>query len=121
MADTKETRMIKDLLGDDIVQTIITELGIASEPAEAQVEAVSTLGENIMLRITLETLKQLPLDAHAEFERLQDSGDAEAMKAFLVPYISDWDKFVRREAEKEFEETKTRIHMMEQGVDSAAE
>jgi hypothetical protein len=121
MAVSDDKKLLKDLLGDEVVQTIASELGITEESHEAQAAFISQLGENIMLRIALEAIKEMPEDKRGEFEAHMGSGDLEALKAFVLPLIPDWDKFVRREAEKEYELTKTRIRMMEQGVTSEAE
>lgn len=121
MALPDDKKLLKELLGDETVQTIASELGISEESPEAQADFISQLGENIMMRLALETLKELPEDKRPEFETHMGSGDMEALKAFVLPYIPDWDKFVRREAEKEYELTKTRIRMMEQGVAPDAE
>ncbi|MDO8517666.1 MAG: hypothetical protein Q7S26_00020 [bacterium] len=89
-------------------EQLVSELGIAGLGADMQGEIVSAVGENIVKAVTLAVILKLPPDAQAEFKRLMDTDDGEAVLKLLKTHIPDPDAFVEEEARKElgaFKET----------------
>lgn len=116
MKKDKDKQLIDALLGDEFATTIIQEFGLENDPPEAQVQFITLLGENIIQRISLEILKLLPDSQHDKFESFIGSGDMDGLRAFLLPYIPDFDRFVFNESQLEYESTKKRMHEIVQGV-----
>ena len=113
--DTQQ-QFIEEIMGDDFTRQIIAELEIQNLPPEIQAEIISMLGQNVMSRVVLEIVKVLPKSQYDTFESFMDSGDLDGLRAFLMPHIPDLSDFVRREASKEYEGTKMRLHRARQGV-----
>lgn len=113
MSTMHTQQMVASILGDGYSKQIISELGIESDTPDAQAELISAIGENIMMRLTLEILKILPESEHPKFDSFMGSGDIIGLREFLRPFIPDFDRFVQHEAMAEFETTKTRLREME--------
>lgn len=111
------TKLLHELLNDDIAQSVILDFKLQDDTPEEQAEFISQLGENIMLRLTLEILKLLPESEHERFKEFIGSGDMPGLRTFLMPHILDLDRFFQHEVMKEYEATKTRMREIEQGVD----
>jgi len=103
---------LHDLLKDDLTQTLITEFGIENESDDVKARLIAKFGENILGRVVLEMLNTLPADKRAGFDTLVGSGDPDALKAYLSPYIPDLDRFLHEETRKETDRIK--LHMRDQ-------
>lgn len=96
----------RQLLGDDFTKQVMRDFGIEAESPEAQVYLMSSLGENIIQRITLEVLKIIPESEHEKFGSFIGGGDMNGLRKFLEPYIPDVDEFMQKTAKEEYEATK---------------
>lgn len=103
---------IKNLLKSDFIQQAVRLFGIDGEPDETKAYLVDQLLENIAGRVFLEAGRVIPEDKRAEFNTLAESGEPDAIADFLAPYISDFPGFVRAEAQKEIDQT--RSYMLEE-------
>ncbi len=117
MTDTTDQKLVDEILGDEFTKQIITELGLENDTPEAQAELITMIGENLMSRLVLEIVKVLPESEHDAFEKFIGSGKLVELRDFLLPHIPDLDRFIQREITKEYEATKTRIHMIAEGVE----
>ena len=115
-AKKTEGQFIQAIMGDDFAKQIIEELDIGEMPQAFQLEMIMMLGKNVVSRVILEILKALPESEHATFESFMDSGDLDGLRLFLSKYIPDLDAFVKHEGNKEYEGSKTRLHMARQGM-----
>ena len=104
-----DKKMLEELLGDDITQKVLEELGIRNSSPEMQAELLAGLMSTILKRIALEVLTVLPKSEHAEFERYIGSGDGPGMQSFLRKHIPDADEFVARYASNEFDAIKSKF------------
>ncbi len=111
-----DTKIIDEMLGEEFMQTLLTDLSIQSQPPETQIEIVSKIGANIARRIVWAIIELLPPERHEEFMRLVDAGDGEGLQAFLAPYIPDQQKFAENEAIQEYDATKARAKMLMEGM-----
>lgn len=112
----KDTATLDSILGSDTVHLMLTELGMSESPREEKEAFLGALGRNILQRVLLETLKALPEEDHAEFERLFDARDMAAMQKFIDPRIPDFEQFIQTEAMQEYESTKSRMREIGQGL-----
>lgn len=97
---------IKQLLGDDFAKALIRDLGLEHETPEAQAYLVSSLGQNVFERITLEVLNTLPETEYENFSALTKAGDMNALRTFLEKHIPNLDGFIQKTARAEYEATK---------------
>ena len=121
MTHSSDDETIKEILSDDLTKQIIAELGLEAETPESQADIIAMIGENVLQRVVIEIAKELPEEARQGFEPFIGGGDIPGMREYLLPYIPDLDRFIQRHAAAEFEATKTRIHMIEQGVEEETE
>ena len=98
--------------GPNFVEKIVHEFGIESESDDAKAYLIGQLAENISGRMLLEARKLIPEEKQDEFRTLIEKTEASAIERFLATYISDFQSFVRTEAQKEIERTKT--YMLEE-------
>ena len=111
-----EQKIINDLLGEEVTQRMLQELGIHNSAKEQQEKLLVMLGENLLQRIMLELLTALPESARDEFESYVGSGDFEGMRKFVDKHVQNADELMQRIALNEYETIKTKIHMLEQGA-----
>ena len=91
---------------DELKKLIEKELGMEEFPEELQDEMIGKIGEQVMLRITLEILKRLTPEEQEEFEKIVSEGDYQAGYEFASSKISGFQEFVKGEALKELVELK---------------
>ena len=113
---SNDKRLIEEILGGDFAKKMLEEMELQHSTPEVQSEMLAKLGQNIIERVMLELLTAVPEPARAEFESHVGSGDVAAFRAFLEQHINDLDEFILHHANREFEQTKTRIQMLKQGV-----
>lgn len=101
--------MLKKLLGDELTQQIIKEMGIERDSPETQGALLSMLGDRIMQRIVVKIIKKLPASERVKFESLIGEGDILALRTLLHPYIPDVDLFIATEARHEFDTLKQKV------------
>jgi hypothetical protein len=111
-----DQKMIQEILGEDFTKKMLEEMELQHSSPEVQAELLAKLGQNIIERVMLELLSAVPEEVRGEFESHVGSGDVASFRAFLEKYISDLDEFITHHANREFEQTKTRIQMLKQGV-----
>ena len=116
MSTTTQKKLIDEILGDDFTKQMLRELGVENSSHAVQEEILAKLTTNVVERVMLEILTALPESERPEFESLVGSGDTQRFREFLEKNIEDVDGFIQSEVTKEYERTKTRIHMIEQGV-----
>lgn len=92
---------------EQIRAQIIQDLGISSLPEEAQNEIIESLGQNIIRRVTLEILKQIPEDKHEEFDDISQTGDQSQIMAFIETYIPNADEFIQTKTQETIDEFKS--------------
>ena len=113
---TAEQQLIEKILTDDFTRGMLKELGVHNSSHEAQEEILAKLSANIVERVMLEILTALPESARPEFESYVGGGDVHGFRTFLEKHFDDFDAFAQGEINKEYERTKTKIHMIAQGV-----
>lgn len=109
-------QVIKELLGEEVMQQATSELGLQDVPQDIQASLIANIGEGILRRVTLELLTALPEEDRDAFEQLIGGGDSEALRVFLEKRIPDLQEFMRLHAEREYEATKTAILAARAGV-----
>ncbi|MEK7628818.1 MAG: DUF5663 domain-containing protein [Patescibacteria group bacterium] len=97
---------INTILKEDMVQALLKEFRLENASSDTQAYFLSRMGQNIVNRLTLETLRVLPEDKRPAFDELVGKGDAEAIQKFIYPYIPNFDQFVQEEVRKEVARTK---------------
>lgn len=80
----------------DFKQLIIKELAIENFPPETQERILVKVGENIMKRVTLAFLDNLPEKDRPQFEDLSRAGDAIALQNFLRSRIVNADGLAKK-------------------------
>ncbi len=113
---TNDHALIEDILNEEFMQKALAECGLQNSKLADQEAFAIQLGENIMRRIVIEILAELPPIEHPVFESLVGSGKALEMNALIAKYIPNSAEFIHRHAIDEYEATKTEIHKLEQGV-----
>lgn len=108
---TKDTNVISELLGEEITQNAIAELGMQNASKEVQEPLLAMIGQGIIERVTLELLTALPPEERDRFEQLVGSGKGTELQELLERHIPDLEKFVQEQAEREYEAIKTSIVM----------
>ena len=101
-----DKKVIDNLLSDEFTKEIIRELGIERDSPESQAAVISSIGEVVMQRVTLEIQKRLPVSVRLQFESLLGEGDMQDFDSLLRPYIPDIDNLIATESRKEFETIK---------------
>jgi len=91
---------------DEIKKMLSQDLGINHLPAEAQEQIITKLGENILKKITLETVTLLSEEARGEFDTLSQAQDNKKMTEFLKQQIPDFDNFVKKIVQQSVEDFK---------------
>lgn len=109
-------KIFGEMLGDEFTKKVLEELGIQNSSHEAQTAILGNLGSNILKRLALEILSVLPKSDHATFEKFIGSSDTEGLRQFLLPRIPNLDQFLMHYANLEYEETKTQMRELNQGV-----
>lgn len=108
---TKDTNVISELLGEEVTQNAIAELGMQNASKEVQEPLLAMIGQGIIERVTLELLTALPPEERDRFEQLVGSGNGTELQELLERHIPDLEKFVQEQAEREYEAIKTSIVM----------
>lgn len=116
MTTATDKRLVEEILGDDFTKKMLEEMELQHSSPAVQEELLAKLGQNIIERVILELLTAVPESARVEFESHVGSGDVAAFRDFLEKNIDDLDGFILHHANREFEQTKTRIQMLKQGV-----
>lgn len=91
----------------DFKQLIIKELAIENFPSEARERILVKVGENIMRRVTLVLLENVPEKNRPQLETLSQVGDAIALQNFLKFNIAGADDLIKetiQETIREFKE-----------------
>jgi len=91
---------------EELRQTILNGLKIGHLPIDAQDKILERLGENIVKRITLAVLENLPEGARGEFDMISESGDEEKMREFLRSQIPDFEELIQKTIKFTVEEFK---------------
>lgn len=113
---TNDQNVISELLGNEITQKAMIELGMQDASPEVQAPLLAMIGNGILERVTLELLTSLPLEERDRFEQLVGSGNGGELQELLEKHIPDLEKFVQLHAEREYEALKTSIVMAREGV-----
>lgn len=88
---------------DNIRETLIKELGLATLEPEKQDEIVIALGEQIMQRAIMSVLDTLPEDKRTKFITISESGSAEDMQKLLTDNVPNLEEIVQREIKNRIE------------------
>ncbi len=80
----------------ELRRTILEDLGIGHLPLDTQDKILEKLGENIIKRITLVVLENLPEDAQPEFDVVSASGDEAKMQEFLKSKIPNVEELIQK-------------------------
>lgn len=81
---------------EELRQIILDDLKIGSLPLDAQDKILEKLGGNIIKRITLATLENLPEKARGEFDAISENGDQEKMQEFLKSQITNFEELIQK-------------------------
>jgi len=102
-----EVRLLSAILKSDMAQTVIKEFGIEGESEESKAYLIAKLGENILGRIMLEAINNVPNSEHTRYKQLVESGDIQAFQTFILRYIPDFTRFAEQKAREEIARTKS--------------
>lgn len=98
-----------DLMEDEVMASVVRELGIEDLPATSQQAALAGVGENILARVLFEIFAVLPKPKHEEFRTLLSTASPLRIHTYLEPYIADFPAFMARIVADEVAETKKLI------------
>ncbi len=73
---------------------------------DAQDKILEKLGENIVKRITLVVLENLPEEARPEFDAISESGDQKKLQEFLKTQVNGLEELIHGTIKKTIEEFK---------------
>jgi len=90
----------------DIFKKIEQDLELSDFPEETRAQIITKLGENILKRVTIAVLDNLPDGARAEFDSLSADGDTQKMQEFLSSNIPNINELIEDEIRKNIEEFK---------------
>lgn len=84
------------MLSSAIQQTtdLMKALELDKLPADRRAEVLAQMGESLLKNIAFRVLEKLPDESIAEFEKIQSSGDFEAMDSFLRAKDKDYEQTV---------------------------
>ncbi|MFZ2887123.1 MAG: DUF5663 domain-containing protein [Minisyncoccia bacterium] len=99
---------LKDLLGEEMAESILAKLGIEREDTDTQNATLHLMSEAILTRVVVEIFKKIPESERADFEAIAKSGDPQKILDFFLKFIPNLDAFVEEAARKEFEVIKGR-------------
>ncbi len=91
---------------EELRQIILKDLKIDSLPIEVQDKILEKLGGNIIKRITLAVLKNLPEEARPEFEKLSEAGDEIKMQEFFRNTIPNFEELTQKTIKETINEYK---------------
>ncbi len=91
---------------EELRQIILKDLKIDSLSMEVQDKILEKLGGNIIKRITLAVLKNLPEEARPEFEKINESGDEIKMQEFFKNTIPNFEELMHKTIKETIEEYK---------------
>ena len=91
---------------EEIKKQIVADLKIDNLPDSLQNDIIEKLGQNVLQRVTLEILKQIPKEHHNEFDTISDSGDPDKIRSFIEQFIPNLDEFTKQVTAKEIIEFK---------------
>ena len=94
------------LTKEELRQIILRDLGIGSLPLDVQDKILEKLGGNIIKRITLAVLENLPEGARGEFDIISESGNDEKMRGFLKSQIPNFEELIQKTIKFTIEEFK---------------
>ncbi len=97
---------------------IVTALGLNDLPEETRDELIAKMTEVVIKRLLLNIFEKLSEDSVEEFGKLQTSGDAEAMEAFLKEKIEDYDGLVQKTVSDFITEVKGTIETLKSSINS---
>jgi hypothetical protein len=98
-----------EVLGDELAQNVISDIGYEHYPEQVQAEMISEIGEVLMMRLSLEIVKQLPQDKADDFEKLIGGGNMQAIRDLVEPYIPNFDRFIQETVSKEYASLKQKL------------
>jgi len=90
----------------EIRKQIITDLKLDNLPESLQNDIIEKLGQNILQRVALEILKEIPEERRDEFDIVSDAGDLDKTRCFVEQFIPNLDEFTKQVTAKEIEEFK---------------
>jgi hypothetical protein len=90
----------------ELKEIIIKEIGLVALPPDVQDKILEKLGGNIVKRLTLAVLKNLPEEARPEFEKLSDSGDEIKLQEFFKKTIPNFEELTQKTIKETIDEYK---------------
>ena len=81
---------------EELRQIILKDLKIGHLSSDAQDKILEKLGENIVKRITLVVLENLPEEARPEFDTISESGDQKKLQEFLKSQIPNIEELLQK-------------------------
>lgn len=90
----------------ELKQTIMKEIGIVALPSDIQDKILEKLGSNIIKRLTLAILKNLPEEARPEFEKISASGDEIKLQEFFKNTIPNFEELTQKTIKETIDEYK---------------
>ncbi len=90
----------------ELKQIIIKEIGIATLSSDAQDKILEKLGGNIVKRLSLAILKNLPEEARPEFEKISAAGDEIKLREFLKNTIPNFEELTQKTIKETIDEYK---------------
>ena len=81
---------------EELIQIILKDLEIGHLPSDAQDKILEKLGENIIKRITLAVLENLPEEARPEFDAISESGNQEKLQEFFKLQIPNIEELLQK-------------------------
>jgi len=90
----------------EIRNQIITDLKLDNLPESLQNDIIEKLGQNVLQRVALEILKEIPEERRDEFDIVSEAGDLDKTRFFVEQFIPNLDDFTKKVTTKEIEEFK---------------
>ncbi len=91
---------------EELRKIILKDLALDSLSAEVQEKILTKLGENIIKRIALAVLENIPENARSEFDNLSQAANPEKMREFLKTWIPNFEELTQNTIKKTVEEFK---------------
>lgn len=90
----------------ELRQIILKDLEIGSLPLDIQDKILEKLGSNILKRLVLVILKNLPEEMKVEFEKLSEGGDEIKLREFFKNTIPNFEELTQKTIKETIDEYK---------------
>jgi hypothetical protein len=93
-----DPQVLARILGTDVGENAILDLGLAESDAKTQAAVISEVGGAVLGRIMLETYKRLPVGIQDELDLCIEAGDSSAARTLLEQHIPNFGDFISEQS-----------------------